>query len=325
MFIGSFNSDVIGKSDNILNGKNKILFFQGSIGSGRTTIINHLAVKYKDKKILVIESNEISDKIFILLANDKNKSIESIKNNLFNYEIILFDNLEYFINKPKFCELLFNLFKELNAANKKIIISSSNTVDFKKINQEFYSYITNDLISEINKPSLNELKTISVFFVKSLNNKINFTDEALDFLATRNGNGNLRKLKSDISSILFYTNEGNGTITVNDVKKYIEMPIKGKNNTLIVDPNKIISSICSYFKIDENEVKSPQRNKYIVNIRNICMYGLNKKYHLTLKNIGSHFSNKSHSNVKRSVDLVQNRAEKNDQFAKEIELLFKNL
>jgi len=72
-------------------------------------------------------------------------------------------------------------------------------------------------------------------------------------------------------------------------------------------------------------MKSKMKKEEIVEVRQIAMYFLRKYTRLSLKNIGSHFGNRDHSTVIHSLKKVQDLAEVEKYYKKQLDNLEKKL
>jgi len=94
------------------------------------------------------------------------------------------------------------------------------------------------------------------------------------------------------------------------------------NKTL---PERIIQTVSEYHKVSVADMKSKRKKEEIVEVRQIAMYFLRKYTRLSLKNIGSHFGNRDHSTVIHSLKKVQDLAEVEKYYKKELDILEKKL
>lgn len=94
------------------------------------------------------------------------------------------------------------------------------------------------------------------------------------------------------------------------------------NKTL---PERIIQTVSEYHKVSVADMKSQRRKSEIVQARQIAMYFLRKYTKLSLVSIGGHFGFRDHSTVLHALKKVQDLAEVEKYYKKELDILEKKL
>ncbi|MFA5243686.1 MAG: helix-turn-helix domain-containing protein [Pedobacter sp.] len=98
---------------------------------------------------------------------------------------------------------------------------------------------------------------------------------------------------------------------------------KVQRRFLIGEVNSIINVTCSLFNVDPEDVISTNRKRIYTEPRQIAMYFIRNKTNLSFAKIGKIFSDRDHSTVHYSVDLVKDMIDINKRFRKKIEELEK--
>jgi chromosomal replication initiator protein len=262
-------------------------------------IANEYSLKNKTRNILLINAVELGQKIF---NNFKNTAqIQKIKNEIISHELILIDDVQYFIKRPSILEILNEIVSLVKTKNKIIIFASSLTSNKYKIaNRTFSALLSSGMDCMLSHTHLIDKKKIIINEINRQNLNFELTNDALEYLASRNVDGNLNKLITLIDKIGIYVlQDGIKILTKSDIEK-ITNTLKYETHSYIA----AIEIICKYFDIDSDVIFSPSRIKNIVNVRNICMYFLYKKFNLSLKKIGNLFGNRSHSTIKHGIEKI---------------------
>jgi len=178
--------------------KNKIIAISGSEGCGKTIttiILSEIIIKYKNKKILIIEDNIKNNsilKIFKIKNNEKNKTIK-IKENLYllNIKKILENNKKEKnkiineINKIKnnydyiFIDMQnFNSYKKYNEIiSEEILILNSNILEINKIKKYINKKETKIILNNYNENSISEKILENIFknkIIEKIENNKNY-------------------------------------------------------------------------------------------------------------------------------------------------------
>jgi chromosomal replication initiator protein len=286
--------------------------------------LNAIATEYLEKwntnKAILIDAGELGQKIFN--ASHSGTSVQKIKNKLLENDLILIDGIEYFCKKP----ILINIVDEIirvSKSNKKNIVFSSKTPlnEIKKKDRTLYSLINGEMNCIISLTHLNDKKRFIVNVIKQQNFDIQLTDDALQYLANQNFDGNLNSLNILIQRVGVFPKQNNNTLLgKQDVENLTEVVKNDKYSCTAT-----IETICKYYDMQYHDVTSKSRIKDIVFVRSICMYILYEKFNLSLKKIGNFFNNRSHSTIKHSISKVKTLKKKDNKVSlklKELENLF---
>ena len=148
--------------------KNKIIAIIGNEGTGKTITVMNLSqilIKYKNKKVLIIEDN-IKNNSILKIYNINNKKI--INNKINNNKIIKLNNNLYLLNIKK---ILINNKKDkikiINEINKIKNNYDYIFIDIQNINSyKIYEKIITENILIIN-PNILEINKIKQFIIKN--------------------------------------------------------------------------------------------------------------------------------------------------------------
>ena len=86
-----------------------------------------------------------------------------------------------------------------------------------------------------------------------------------------------------------------------------------------VTSDKIIGSVCSFFKITRENLLGKSKKKELVQPRQICAYLMCEIMSIPLESIGKALGGRDHTTVIHSRDKIANLIRVNDRIAKEVE------
>lgn len=113
-------------------------------------------------------------------------------------------------------------------------------------------------------------------------------------------------------------------IDITDYPNYYAAPgLKDYSLLNTEDPEIIIAAVCDYLKVEVKDVKKKWRKREVVEARQLCMWFLRKKTHLTHKSIGELFSHRDHTTVIHSCQTVQNLVFSDPSYKKQFDYLSK--
>jgi chromosomal replication initiator protein len=325
--IGEFNKIALKAANQALvNSKFNIVFIYGGVGVGKTHLLNAIGNKFlKDNpegRVVYYTSDDIIRKIYSVI--NKGVELEQLKDEFISYDLLLVDDIQMFSKKEKINEVFFSIFNKFVSLGKVIVITSDKEPDqIKDIEPRIISRLIGGLCVKIEKPDVVVLKTIASKIFEEIDSKIKLTPDALDVIVGKS-NKDIRILAGIIDKILFQV-ESNPITTI-DLQKVFDTGKKHhREDNFATDPNLVIDIVCNNYNINPDTLKSSTRVKNIVKVRNICMYILKEKLHLSLNEIGKYLGGRSHTTVIQGITSVKESAIRNPDLAGQLEILIKHI
>lgn len=334
---GDFNRHAIKAAKLMATGtwNYNLLFISGGVGVGKSHLMNAIGLeyskKYPDKKVIFLSTDDIYRKIYSQF-NLNPMSLENLKDEFTSFDMLLVDDIQFMAKKEKISEIFFNIFNKMISERKIIVLTSDRTIDDLRqlpgIDARVISRLGSQMVININKPDIVSLKKIIHQKFAESSERFRLTDEAVEYLAARCSD--IRMLCENINRINFFLitdYDPNSIISVNDIAKILSSN-QGSNDKffgLNINPMIIIEKICTEYNINVDIVISASRIKNFVNVRNICVYALRKKFNLTLNQIGVLFSNRSHATILEIIEKVEKKIKASPEYSAEIHRILNKL
>ena len=309
LFIGSCNNLAITAAKNIVVSPGKRfnpLFVYGKPGVGKTQLLK--TIDDSSESSFYIDSESFLESY---ISGIKNKDIDSFKMKIRSVDILLIDDIQFFVGKKGVSEELFhtiNFF--LNNAKSVVLASDQKPQNLSGFPDRLISRILNGLVTDITKPDkeiFSELLNKSNFeFDGLLFSKNEFEMLlSLDFQSFREINGVINNL---------IINKQTGVSN----KKYLSDLISLYNNNKVVElsPEFILKYCSEVYQVDERLVLSKNRSELVSNARHLFVYLMRKHTEYSLNQIGLYAGNRSHSTVLSSIKKV----ESSSLFKKEVNI-----
>ncbi|MDR2461852.1 MAG: ATP-binding protein [Mycoplasmataceae bacterium] len=281
------------------------ILFVGNVGSGKThllyAIANEYNNKFPNKKIKYIESEDF---VRDVLNSFSTQTTEKLKDDYLNLDILLIDDIQFLSKKEKTNEIFFYIFNKLIEKEKFIIMASDTQIDkLNSFEERMKSRFSSGLVIKIEKYSSDAIKKIIKKKIEyEYNDLCSISDEALEYMSNRS-DGDIRKLCGFLKTIFFnIENEKIKNITVDIIKKYLDIE---SNDNFNIKPEIIISKICSLLNVDQKSVISNNKIKKNSEVRHICMLMIRQKTNMTYAQIGNLFSNRSHVTVMEGIEKAK--------------------
>ena len=323
--VGNSNSQAYNASHfvSLNQGKYNPLFIYAKSGLGKTHLLNAIGNEVlkinPEKKVLYISTDDFISE-FIRYVRLKN-SEDDLKDFFRNIDYLLIDDIQQLTNKRETELMFFNIFNLLIKANKQIVLTSDCPPQLLSgLEDRLVSRFRQGLSLQIIPPEKNTLIEILKMKIASSGfDPNNFEEEALDYLASTNGD-NIRALEGSLNRILLFnisiannTSKITKDIVANAFNNEIETIKKGEKLTT----EKIIDVVSDYFNLPASQLTSAIRTSQIALARSIAMYLARTILNEPYTSIAASFNKKDHTSVIASMKKVNNLL-KNDENTKKV-------
>lgn len=135
---------------------------------------------------------------------------------------------------------------------------------------------------------------------------------------------NVRELEGALNKLSIYSELGHIKIT-EDLAKNILKDLISKDEKVTITPDLIINTVSEHLNISVNDIISTKRSQDIATARQISMYLCRKYTDKGLKSIGDSFGGKDHSTVHSNIQKVEEKIDKDPEFAEMVDVIIKKL
>lgn len=298
LFVGSCNNLAITAAKNVVINPGKRfnpLFIYGKPGVGKTHLLKTIAESSFSS--FYIDSESFLESY---ISGIKNRDIENFKNKIRSVDILLIDDIQFFLGKKGVSEELFHTINYfLNNSKAVVLASDQKPQDLVGFPDRLVSRILNGLVTDIEKPDKlifsDVLKKNNEDFKSTLITKKEFELlMSLDFQSFREINGVVNNL-----IINKQTGEGNAKYVAELVSMYSE------NKVLELTPDFILGYCSDVYQVDKRLILSKNRSEQVSNARHLFIYLMRKHTEYSLNQIGLYAGNRSHSTVLSSIKKVE--------------------
>jgi chromosomal replication initiator protein len=324
--IGPFNEIAYAAAMSIVEepGKNyNPLFIYGDVGLGKTHLMQAIGNKIKEKnpstKIRYIPAERLISNIVNAI---RNQSIEELKKNLREIDVLIIDDIQFLAGKDKTQEEFFHTFNSLYQKNKQIILSSDrHPNNIPAITERLKSRFNGGMIADITMPDYET--RLAILSQKMEEKNISISPDVLEYTAN-NIQKNIRELESAISRLVIYKKtNSNKTLILEDAKRLLKNIIVSPSK--ITNYKKILESITSFYDIPTGNMFFSSRKKEFVRPRQIAMYLLKEELKMSYSEIGRKFGGKDHTTVIHAYQLIKKEYEENEKIRQEVDLILQRI
>lgn len=298
LFVGGCNNLAITAAKNVVISPGKRfnpLFVYGKPGVGKTHLLK--TIEASSNSSFYIDSESFLESY---ISGIKNNDIDNFKKRIRSVDILLVDDIQFFVGKKGVSEELFHTINYfLNNSKSVVLASDQKPQELNGFPDRLVSRILNGLVTDIEKPDREIFSKVlqknNVEFEGLLFSKNDLeTLLSLDFQSFREINGVVNNL---------IINKQTGVSN----NKYISELVSMYSNNKIMEltPEFILKYCSEVYQVDERLVLSKNRSELVSNARHLFIYLMRKHTEYSLNQIGLYVGNRSHSTVLSSIKKVE--------------------
>ena len=301
------------------------LFLYGGSGLGKTHLMQAIGIQ-------VIKNDPTSNVLYISSETFTNELIEAIntqntnqfKEKYRNIDILLIDDIQFLEGKEATQEEFFHTFNTLYENNKQIVISSDRPPsNLQKLDERLTTRFGFGITADV-QPADFETR------VAILKKKIELADIDLDSdieevcnLIAEKIKYNIRELEGAMNRMISFSEIMNNKIDL-DFAKIVLKDIYRDTDKAIA-PERIRSTVASYYDIKVSDLDSKRRTAEIALARQVAMYLCRESTDFSFSKIGEIFGGRDHSTVMSNCNKIQTLYQEDELIKYDIDEINKKL
>lgn len=278
------------------------LFLYGQSGLGKTHLVfaiaNRIQRNHPDYNIIYRTGEQFTNEFIEAVRNGKNFEF---REKYRNADLLLIDDIHFIAGKEQTQEEFFHTFNTLYENHSQIVLTSDRAPsEILRLTDRLRTRFECGLLVDIQPPDYETRWAITKSKAEEAGLKL--SDEVCFYIA-ENITSNVRLLEGTVKRIKAYHDLTGLELTVQNVARMIKdmYKIKAKN---VPTPELIISEVARFYSIDEAVIRGSQRNKPVVEARQIAMYLIRKMTTLSLPEIAEYFG-KNHTTVLHAANRIE--------------------
>lgn len=299
------------------------LFIYGDSGLGKSHLAQAIGIEIKEKHpkktVLYVDAHTFQNQFAqATLKNERNDFLHFYQ----MIDVLIIDDVHEFAGKEGTQNAFFQIFNHLHQKNKQLILTSDKPpVELQGLEARLLSRFKWGLSAELTTP---DIETRTKILKKQIyNDGITITNDVVEYIANHI-NSNVRELEGAIISLLAQSTINNKEITLNLAKNVVNKLVKNTQKDISIEM--IQETVCDYFNIPIEQLRSKTRKREIVQSRQIAMYFAKNLTKSSLATIGAKIGGKDHATVLHACKTVNNLVDTDKRFKlyiEEIEKRFK--
>lgn len=274
--------------------KHNPLFIYGGVGLGKTHLaqaIGHEVKKNNPKTKVVYVSCETFTNDFI--AAIASKKMNEFKKNYREAGVLIVDDIQFLSAKEGSQEEFFHTFNTLHQNSRQIVLTADKTPQaIPALEGRLASRFGGGMVVDIQPPNLET--RIAILTEKCKEKNYYLPDEVIEFVA-KNIPSNIRELEGALNRLIFYCQFNQSSPTVSLAENVLKDTVSSRSKK--IDTAEIISAVCRYFGVLEDEIISTKRKKELIIPRQVAIYLIREQTNKSLSEIGKIMGGKDHTTI----------------------------
>jgi len=297
------------------------LFIYGGVGLGKTHLM-HAVGQYARQRNSEIRVEYVSTETF---TNDLITAIRSDKMGAFreryrSVDMLLVDDVQFIAGKERTQEEFFHTFNTLYEDGKQILLTSDRAPkEILTLEARLRSRFEWGLITDIQPPDLET--RMAILKMNAEKRGLTLPEDVLEFVA-RQVTSNIRELEGALMRLIAYASLNGG-----EINKAVASAALGDifANTAPLTMEDVLQTVCEYYGVNPDNIKSKGRSKDVVLPRQLAMYLIRQLSDASFPEIGQFFGGRDHTTVIYAIQKIDKLLANDPQLVKTVELLERKL
>jgi len=286
------------------------LFLYGGSGLGKTHLMqsigNEVLFNNRNAKVLYVTSEKFTNEFIDAL---KTANTEKFRQKYRNIDLLLIDDIQFIAGKDSTQEEFFHTFNELRENGKQIVISSDKPPkDIALLEERLKTRFDWGLLADL---SMADYETrLAILRKKKDENHVIIDDEILSNIAAKI-DSNIRELEGVLNKLVAQSSLTHTPVTMEMAENAINTVILQKASVISIEY--IQETVCKFFKISMEDLKSTQRSNDIAFPRQVGMYLCRILTNESYPKIGDAFGKRDHTTVMHGYKKIEQDIKQNPE------------
>jgi len=319
----TFDNFIVGKSNQVVHAamlnvaehpstKLNPLFIYGGVGLGKTHLLhavgNYLQTFRPELNVLYVTCEKFTNDYVESIRYGKDNTNSNFREKYRSVDVLMIDDIQFISNKMGIQEEFFHTFNDLYQNNKQIIIASDRSPkEMSALEERLRSRFSSGLIQDIQTPDYET--RVAILRKKASQEGYIVEANVIDYIAQK-FNTNIREMEGILSKVVFYASLlGKPSASMEDAYEALKDINEPEKES--VDAEKIIATVCQFFKVSKEDLIGKKKNKEIVEPRQLCVYLINDMLDIPLTAIGAIFGGRDHTTIMHARDKISTQMKTN--------------
>lgn len=300
-----------GKSDTL----NPILLY-GGVGLGKTHLMqslgNYIYQHDEKAKICFISSENFFNEFYYSLQNN---IMNKFKNKYRNYDVFLFDDIQFLIGKESLQEECFHTFNGLMEHHAQMVFTCDRPInELKGIEDRLKTRFSSGVCIDLKPPSYEN--RIAIIRKKLEIEHKEIRNDVVEYIA-KNIQMNVRDLEASIKKIVGYQDLIQTEVTIEIAQDLLKDTISEATGNA-VSMETILKVVADIENTSIADIKGKNRSKRLAETRHIAIYIARELLEYSYSELGSEFGGRDHTTILSAYNGISDRMKTDPSFEKRI-------
>jgi chromosomal replication initiator protein len=271
------------------------LFIYGGVGLGKTHLlqaIGHAILQREPRTRVAYVSGETFTSHFITSLREHRE--EEFRRTYRGVDIWLVDDIQFIADKTSTKEEFFHTFNELYLTNRQIVLAADRPPrELRLMEDRLRTRLESGLMVEIGPP---ELETRMAILQQRAEQEGADIPSDVVYQIARSVTDNVRVLEAALIRMLALASLNRCSVTPDLATRALGVFVE-EGGLVCINMLAIQRAVCDHFKITEQELTGPRRDRHTSLARQVAMYLMRDLSRKSLVEIGQAFGGKAHSTV----------------------------
>ncbi len=270
------------------------LYLHGGVGLGKTHLLEgiHRAMRsrYSSIRVLYLTAEAFTNYFTAAL---REKTLPGFRQRFRNVNVLLVDDLDFLESKRGIQEEFLHTFKQLESRGGQLILTANRHPRLMpNLSEELMTRCLAGLVCRLEPPDGETRRQIAL--AHAVRQKTELGAEVLEFIAHRFSR-NVRELQGAINTLATYGRMTKRRISLSAARKVLAD--LERDCTRIVRMADVEQTVCQFFGITPNDLKSAKRIRTLTQPRMLAMFLIRKHTQAAYQEIGQYFGGRNHATV----------------------------
>lgn len=297
------------------------LFLFGPTGVGKSHLANALAwtvLEEGPSKRVLYMTAEWFTRAFVSAVQGKDTL--NFKDLVRNVDLLICDDVQFFVGKDKTLDEFFHTFDDLVANGKQVVLTADRSPSsIGQLPERLRSRLLAGGSVEIQAPDADlRFRILQAKAERMMRERPGFaiTPDVLRMMAHRIAT-NARELEGALHCVLIRSGSGTNAITVARAQEWLADFLRAHDRKVTID--EIKKRVAERYRVTVADLESPSRQRAIVRPRQIAMYMCRTLTPRSFPEIGHRFGDRDHTTIIHGCEKIRDLMRLDPEFAAEIE------
>jgi len=271
------------------------LFIYGGSGLGKTHLMqaigHHMAQQERQSRVVYVTSEQFMN---TFIDSIQNKTHGEFRNAYRNVDLLLIDDVQFFMGKERTQHEFFHTFNALYDAGSKIVVTSDRPPkDLSTLEERLRSRFEWGLLVDIQPPDLET--RIAILRKKAESEGVRLPNDVMLFIAER-VTSSIREMEGALKRLRMASSLHSRPIDLASARDILGTLMVGSPQPRVTVED-VQRAVCNYFGIKREDLLGANRSKKFSQPRHMAQYLCRKLTDFSFPDIAQKFGGKDHTSI----------------------------